>query len=74
MWADGGFMFTTSLGTFLHPRNPTRAFKQLIKDVELKEIGLHDLRHTYALLALQRGTAVRLDDLLSVTAQPRAVN
>lgn len=105
-WTDSGLIFTTALGTVLHPRNLTRSFKRLLNDAKLREIRVHDLRHTYASLALQRGTpvevvserlghssvgftldtyrhlyeaerreaAVSLDDLLGVTAQPRAVN
>ena len=61
-WTDSGLVFTTSLGTPLHPRNLTRTFKRLIKEVkpDLKEIRVHDLRHTYASLALQRGTPVEI--------------
>ncbi len=59
-WTDSGLVFTTSLGTALHPRNLTRSFKRLIDDAKLKEIRVHDLRHTYASLALQRGTPVEI--------------
>lgn len=61
-WTDSGLVFTTKLGTDLHPRNLTRSFKRLIKDAapDLKEIRVHDLRHTYASLALQRGIPIEM--------------
>jgi integrase len=59
-WHENDLVFTTSLGTLLHPRNLTRSFKRLLKGASLKEIRVHDLRHTYASLALQRGTPIEI--------------
>jgi integrase len=59
-WTDNGLIFTTALGTPLHPRNLTRSFKRLTAAAGLREIRIHDLRHTYASLALQRGTPVEI--------------
>jgi len=59
-WHESNLVFTTSLGTLLHPRNLTRSFKRLLKGASLKEIRVHDLRHTCASLALQRGTPIEL--------------
>jgi len=57
-WTDSGLVFTTSIGTPFHPRNALRSFKRLCIDAVVTEIRLHDLRHTYASLALRRGTPV----------------
>lgn len=57
-WTDSGLVFTTSIGTPFHPRNALRSFKRLCIDAGVTEIRLHDLRHTYASLALRRGTPV----------------
>jgi integrase len=47
-------VFTTSIGTPIHPRNLRRDFKAVLVKAELPEIRFHDLRHTAGtLLALQ---------------------
>lgn len=59
-WTDCGLVFTTSIGTPIHPRNALRSLKRLCDDAKVTKLRLHDLRHTYASLALQRGTPVEL--------------
>ena len=59
-WRETGLVFTTSLGTQLSPRNALRSFKSLIKHLPVKQIRLHDLRHTYASLALQRNVPIEV--------------
>jgi integrase len=51
-WQEHGLIFTTSLGTPIHPRNLLRDFKKLLRDVGLPTIRFHDLRHTAASLML----------------------
>ena len=48
-------VFTDSTGDSLHPDGVTREFTRLSRDAGLPVIRLHDLRHTYATLALKTG-------------------
>ena len=59
-WVDTGLVFNTSLGTPIHPRNALRSFKRLIKSLDVTPIRLHDLRHTFATLALHRKIPVEV--------------
>lgn len=59
-WTETGLVFTTSLGTPMNPRNVLRTFKRLIDALPVAAIRLHDLRHTHASLALQRGIPVEV--------------
>lgn len=59
-WTDTSLVFTTSVGTPLYPSNVLRSLRRLCDDTKVTKIRLHDLRHTYASLALQRGTPVEL--------------
>jgi len=52
---DGGIVFTHEDGAALHPDQISNAFERLTQAAELPRIRLHDLRHTYATLALQSG-------------------
>ncbi len=52
---EGDFVFTDELGEPLHPDWLTREFKRVAKSAGLPLIRLHDLRHTYATLALKGG-------------------
>jgi integrase len=57
-WQEYGLIFTTGLGTPIHPRNLVRAFKQLLNDAGLPSVRFHDLRHTNASLLLNQGKPV----------------
>lgn len=59
-WRESGLVFTTAFGTPISPRSALRSFKELIKPLDVTPIRLHDLRHTYASLALRRGMPVEL--------------
>jgi integrase len=54
-WADHGLVFCRYDGSPLHPDYVTRRFRTLVEETGLPRIRLHDLRHTYATLALQAG-------------------
>ncbi len=57
-WTDSGLVFTTSIGTPIYPGNALRSLRRLCVAAGVTKIRLHDMRHTYASLALQRGTKV----------------
>jgi integrase len=52
---DGRTLFTHEEGRALHPDQISYRFKKAAKAAGLPPIRLHDLRHTYATLALQAG-------------------
>lgn len=54
-WADGDWVFTTSLGAPLDPAETTRRFQALLARVGLRRVRFHDLRHTVATLLLTDG-------------------
>jgi len=58
-WA-ADIVFTTQLGTPIHPRNHYRAFQSLTASASLRRVRLHDLRHTAASLMLAQGIAPRV--------------
>jgi integrase len=54
-WEDAGLVFCDQLGAPLHPDRFTRAFGSAARRAGVNQIRLHDLRHTWATLALQAG-------------------
>jgi integrase len=59
-WADKDLVFTTRLGTAIHPRNDHRAFAALVKRAGLRRVRLHDLRHTAARLLVAQAVPARV--------------
>ena len=54
-WTDNDLVFCDELGSELHPDRFSRAFTQAARRAGVPKIRLHDLRHTWATLALQAG-------------------
>ena len=54
-WPDHGLVFTHADGRLLHPERFSREFTRRIERYALPVIRLHDLRHTWATLALKSG-------------------
>lgn len=56
-WQGGenDLVFTTELGTYIHPDNLKRPFKRICQQAGVKLISLHGLRHTYTSLARNQG-------------------
>ncbi len=54
-WVDGDLVFCDEAGRELHPDRFSRAFTSAAKRASVRPIRLHDLRHTWATLALQAG-------------------
>jgi len=54
--AEGDLVFTDSHGQMIKPDWMTRTFVSLSREAGLPRIRLHDLRHTWATLALRNGT------------------
>jgi integrase len=59
-WDDTGLVFTQATGAGMHPERVSRRFCLLRERAGLPAIRFHDLRHTYATLALQAGVPVKV--------------
>ena len=57
---DNPWMFPSSrTGEMYHPDSVVNLHKKILKDAGLEHIRFHDLRHTFATLALQNGVDVK---------------
>jgi integrase len=54
-WTDDDLVFCNEFGEPLHPNRFTRSFRTAVGQAGVRPIRLHDLRHTWATLALQAG-------------------
>lgn len=54
------YVFTNQAGTFLDPRNVTKAFQLHLQQSDLPRMRFHDLRHAYATLSLTAGVPLRV--------------
>lgn len=61
MWAGNpsNLVFTTPFGKFQSPLTVYHKYKKLLADNGLPELRFHDLRHTYAVNALQSGDDIK---------------
>jgi len=55
-----GYVFTTTVGTLIEPRNVNRAFAGALKRAGLEHRSPHSLRHDFAGLLLSSGVASRV--------------
>jgi integrase len=59
-YSDDDLVFCREDGTVLHPTTFSRGFDALVRCAQVRRIRLHDLRHTFATLALQAGVPVKV--------------
>jgi integrase len=59
-WTDSGLLFTREDGTGLHPHQVADAFDAAVKRSKLPRIRYHDLRHTWATIALRAGVSPKI--------------
>lgn len=53
------FVFTSTTGTPIEPRDFQRDFKKILKKYNIREINVHGIRHTYAVRALESGMSIK---------------
>lgn len=54
-YEDSGLVFTRENGSLIHPQSVSLAFEKHARDAGLPRIRFHDLRHSYATIALAAG-------------------
>jgi integrase len=59
-WMSSGFIFTTSVGTPVDPRNLLREFKGICATAGLGDWHVHELRHSAASLMLAQGVKLQV--------------
>lgn len=59
-WTDSGYIFSTSVGTPIDPRNLLREFKSICAKAGLGDWHLHELRHSAASLMLAMGVPIQV--------------
>ena len=57
-WQESDFVFTSATGTAVYPSNFLNRFKKFLSKNSLRQIRIHDLRHTMAQLALAGGIRI----------------
>lgn len=58
------YLFTNGNGTFIDPNNWRKTFKKMLRKANLRQIRIHDARHTYATLRISKG-----DNIADVSKQ-----
>lgn len=59
LWQDSNFVFTDEFGNHLMPHTVYHNYKKIVSSIGLPESRFHDLRHSYAVAALQSGDDVK---------------
>ncbi len=60
LWEDRDLVFPSATGGPIHPDNLDRDFARLVTQANVKRIRIHDLRHSYATLAIALGNPVKV--------------
>ncbi len=59
-WQDTGYVFTNEDGRPMHPDLVTKRFKETVQAAPVPLIRLHDLRHSFATMALRAGVPLKV--------------
>jgi integrase len=59
-WKDYGLVIANALGCPIHPDDADRDFDRLVQRAGVKPIRIHDLRHTFATLAIGAGIPIKV--------------
>jgi len=59
LWQDGGWVFASPTGAPIHHRTDTKHWKDLLRAADVRDVRLHDARHTAATVLLLLGVPER---------------
>ena len=59
LWEDAGFVFTDEVGHHLSPNTVYHNYKRVVESIGLPNARFHDLRHSYAVAAIQSGDDIK---------------
>jgi len=59
-WQETEWIFKSAVGTVLAPTNFAKLYKQFCRENQLRQIRIHDLRHTTATLGLEAGSPLEV--------------
>lgn len=59
LWEDTGFVFTNEVGNHLSPHTVYHSYKRVVESIGLPNARFHDLRHSYAVAAIQAGDDIK---------------
>lgn len=59
LWEDTGLVFTNEVGQNLSPLTVYKNFKRLAEEIGCPNARFHDLRHSYAVAAIQSGDDIK---------------
>lgn len=59
MWEESSLIFTNPTGGFLSYRTVYDCFKRIVAKIGTPTTRFHDLRHTYAVVAIQSGDDIK---------------
>lgn len=58
-WEEKGLVFTNEAGNYLSYRTVYDCFKRIVKKIGCPKKRFHDLRHTYAVMAIKNGDDIK---------------
>ncbi|MDL2287944.1 site-specific integrase [Oscillospiraceae bacterium OttesenSCG-928-F05] len=58
-WMDNNIVFSTSIGTYLEPRNINREMKKICAKANINPISVHGLRHSFASRLIEQGVHIK---------------
>lgn len=59
LWTENGLVFSNRTGGFLSYRTVYDCFKRIVAKIGIPNVRFHDLRHTYAVLAIKGGDDIK---------------
>lgn len=59
LWEDSGFVFTNEVGHHLSPNTVYHNYKRVVESIGFPNARFHDLRHSYAVAAIQAGDDIK---------------
>ena len=59
LWENSSFVFTDEVGHHLSPNTVYHNYKRVVESIGLPNARFHDLRHSYAVAAIQAGDDIK---------------